>query len=37
VVAKKVIVSVPAGYTFTTADYGFVYEDTNVIYDYGTL
>ena len=35
--AKKVIVSVPAGYTFTTADYGFVYEDTNVIYDYGTL
>ena len=37
VVAKKVIVSVPAGFTFTTADYGFVYEDTNVIYDYGTL
>ena len=35
--AKKVVVSVPAGYTFTTADYGFVYEDTNVIYDYGTL
>jgi hypothetical protein len=35
--AKKVIVSVPAGYTFTTADYGFVYDDTNVIYDYGTL
>ena len=35
--AKKVIVSVPAGYTFTTADYGFVYDDTNVVYDYGTL
>ena len=35
--AKKVVVSVPAGYTFTSADYGFVYEDTNVIYDYGTL
>ena len=35
--AKKVIVSVPAGYTFTTADYGFVYDSTNVIYDYGTL
>ena len=35
--AKKVIVSVPAGYTFTTSDYGFVYDDTNVIYDYGTL
>ena len=35
--AKKVIVSVPAGFTFTTADYGFVYDDTNVIYDYGTL
>ena len=35
--AKKVVVSVPAGFTFTTADYGFVYEDTNVIYDYGTL
>jgi hypothetical protein len=34
---KKVIVSVPAGYTFTTADYGFVYDDTNVVYDYGTL
>jgi hypothetical protein len=34
---KKVVVSVPAGYTFTTADYGFVYDDTNVIYDYGTL
>jgi hypothetical protein len=35
--AKKVVVSVPAGFTFTSADYGFVYEDTNVIYDYGTL
>lgn len=35
--AKRVIVSVPAGYTFTTADYGFVYDDTNVVYDYGTL
>lgn len=35
--AKKVVVSVPAGYTFTTADYGFVYDSTNVIYDYGTL
>ena len=35
--AKKVVVSVPAGYTFTSADYGFVYEDTYVIYDYGTL
>jgi hypothetical protein len=35
--AKKVIVSVPAGFTFTTADYGFVYDSTNVIYDYGTL
>ena len=35
--AKKVVVSVPAGYTFTSAEYGFVYEDTNVIYDYGTL
>lgn len=35
--AKKVIVSVPAGYTFTTADYGFVYDNTNVVYDYGTL
>jgi len=35
--AKKVVVSVPAGYTFTTADYGFVYDDTNVIYDYGTI
>ena len=35
--AKKVIVSVPAGFTFTTADYGFVTDSTNVIYDYGTL
>jgi hypothetical protein len=35
--AKKVIVSVPAGFTFTTADYGFVTDTTNVIYDYGTL
>jgi len=35
--AKRVIVSVPAGYTFTTADYGFVYDNTNVVYDYGTL
>lgn len=34
---KKVIVSVPAGFTFTTADYGFVYDSTNVIYDYGVL
>jgi len=34
---KRVIISVPAGFTFTTADYGFVFEDTNVIYDYGTL
>lgn len=36
-VTKKLTFSAPAGYTFTTADYGFVYEDTNVIYDYGTL
>ena len=35
--AKKVIVSVPAGFTFTTADYGFVTDTTNVIYDYGTI
>ena len=35
--AKKIIVSVPAGFTFTTADYGFVTDSTNVIYDYGTL
>ena len=35
--AKKVIVSVPAGFTFTTADYGFVTDSTNVIYDYGTI
>ena len=35
--AKKVIVSVPAGFTFTTADYGFVIDSTNVIYDYGTI
>ena len=35
--AKKVIVSVPAGFTFTTADYGFVTDSTNVIFDYGTL
>ena len=35
--AKKVIISVPAGFTFTTADYGFVTDSTNVIYDYGTL
>lgn len=35
--AKKVIVSVPAGYTFTTADYGYVTDSTNVIYDYGTI
>jgi hypothetical protein len=35
--AKRVIVSVPAGFTFTTADYGFVTDTTNVIYDYGTL
>ena len=35
--AKKVIVSVPAGFTFTTADYGFVDDSTNVIFDYGTL
>ena len=35
--AKKLIVSVPAGYTFTTADYGFVTDSTNVIYDYGTI
>ena len=35
--AKKVIVSVPAGFTFTTDDYGFVTDSTNVIYDYGTL
>ncbi len=36
-ITKKLTFSAPAGYTFTTADYGFVYEDTNVIYDYGTL
>jgi hypothetical protein len=35
--AKKVVVSVPAGFTFTTADYGFVTDSTNVIYDYGTI
>jgi hypothetical protein len=35
--AKKLIVSVPAGYTFTTADYGFITDSTNVIYDYGTI
>jgi hypothetical protein len=35
--AKRVIVSVPAGFTFTTADYGFVTDTTNVIYDYGTI
>ncbi len=35
--AKKVIVSVPAGFTFTTADYGFVTDSTNVIFDYGTI
>jgi hypothetical protein len=35
--AKKVVVSVPAGYTFTTADYGFITDSTNVIYDYGTI
>ena len=35
--AKKVIISVPAGFTFTTADYGFVTDSTNVIFDYGTL
>jgi len=35
--AKKVIVSVPAGFTFTTADYGFVTDSTNIIYDYGTI
>jgi hypothetical protein len=35
--AKKVIISVPAGFTFTTADYGFVTDSTNVIYDYGTI
>ena len=35
--AKKVIVSVPAGFIFTTADYGFVTDSTNVIYDYGTI
>ena len=35
--AKKIIVSVPAGFTFTTADYGFVTDSTNVIFDYGTL
>ena len=35
--AKKLIVSVPAGFTFTTADYGFVTDSTNVIYDYGTI
>jgi len=35
--AKRVVVSVPAGFTFTTADYGFVTDSTNVIYDYGTI
>jgi hypothetical protein len=35
--AKKIIISVPAGFTFTTADYGFVTDSTNVIYDYGTI
>ena len=35
--AKRVVVSVPAGFTFTTADYGFVTDTTNVIYDYGTI
>jgi len=34
---NKLTFSVPAGYTFNSADYGFVYDDTNVIYDYGTL
>ena len=35
--AKKIIISVPAGFTFTTADYGFVTDSTNIIYDYGTI
>jgi len=35
--AKKVIFSVPAGFTFNSADYGFVFESTEVEYDYGTL
>lgn len=35
--ANKLIFSVPAGYTFNSADYGYVYESTDVIYDYGTL
>jgi len=35
--AKKIVISVPAGFTFTTADYGFVTESTNIIYDYGTI
>ena len=35
--AKKIIISVPAGFTFTTADYGFVTDSTDIIYDYGTI
>jgi hypothetical protein len=37
ILSKRLTISVPAGYTFNSADYGFVFEDTNVIYDYGTL
>jgi hypothetical protein len=37
ILSKRLTISVPAGFTFNSADYGFVFEDTNVIYDYGTL
>lgn len=34
---KRVIFSVPAGYQFNNADYGYVDQPTTTIFDYGTI
>lgn len=34
---KRIVISVPAGYVFNSADYGWVDEPTTTIFDYGTI